>query len=151
MSNLEQAAAAAIAAWERVHSLANYDTFYQRMDALREALAAHKPEPVAVRAEPVAARAEPVAEPVQAAVLESLKAIVEFADAPVEAKRPDVFFMRINNARAAIARAEQAEPVALTVAEIEQMNAQWNYEIHGDRTRYLVRMTEKAHGIKGSV
>ena len=47
--------------------------------------------------------------------------------------------------------AVQAEPVAapepLTVAEIEQMNAQWNYEIHGDRTRYLVRMTEKAHGI----
>ena len=45
------------------------------------------------------------------------------------------------------ALAQQAEPVALTVAEIEQMNAQWNYEIHGDRTRYLVRMTEKAHGI----
>ena len=51
-------------------------------------------------------------------------------------------------ARAAIARAkQQAEPVALTDAEIEQMNAQWSYEIHGDRTRYLVRMTEKAHGI----
>ena len=42
---------------------------------------------------------------------------------------------------------QQAEPVALTDAEIEQMNAQWNREIHGDRTRYLVRMTEKAHGI----
>jgi len=44
---------------------------------------------------------------------------------------------------------EQAEPVALTDAEIEQMNAQWNYEIHGDRTRYLVRITEKTHGIGG--
>jgi hypothetical protein len=44
---------------------------------------------------------------------------------------------------------QQAEPVALTDAEIEQMNAQWNYEIHGDRTRYLVRMTEKTHGIGG--
>lgn len=53
-------------------------------------------------------QAEPAAEPLQAAVLESLKAIVEFADAPAEGKRPDVFFMRINNARAAIARAEQA-------------------------------------------
>ena len=45
---------------------------------------------------------------------------------------------------------QQAEPEPLTVAEIEQMNGQWNYEIHGDRTRYLVRMTEKAHGIKGA-
>jgi hypothetical protein len=49
--------------------------------------------------------------------------------------------------RDALAAHRQAEPVALTVVEIEQMNAQWNYEIHGDRTRYLVRMTEKAHGI----
>ena len=100
MTNLKQAGAAAIAAWERVHSLANYDTFYHRMDALRDALAAHKQaEPV--QAEPsVAVQAEPV-----------------------------------------------TEPVPLTVAEIEQMNAQWDYEIHGDRTRYLVRMTEKAHGI----
>jgi hypothetical protein len=46
-----------------------------------------------------------------------------------------------------LGKPQQAEPVALTVAEIEQMNAQWDYEIHGDRTRYLVRMTEKAHGI----
>jgi len=51
--------------------------------------------------------------------------------------------------RALAAHREQAEPVALTDAEIEQMNAQWNYEIHGDRTRYLVRMTEKTHGIGG--
>ena len=51
--------------------------------------------------------------------------------------------------RAALAQQAEpvAEPVPLTVAEIEQMNAQWDYEIHGDRTRYLVRMTEKAHGI----
>ena len=45
MTNLEQAAAAAIAAWER--DGARYDTFCVRMDALREALAAHK------QAEPV--------------------------------------------------------------------------------------------------
>ena len=42
---------------------------------------------------------------------------------------------------------KQAEPVALTVAEIEQMKGQWSFEVHGDRTRYLVRMTEQAHGI----
>ena len=146
MNNLEQAAAAAIAAWER--DGANYDAFCQRMDALREALAAHRRAELVVEAvaivqhrkqhcadwydghadhadgggpyeervlytHPPEPLPEPVAEPVQAAVLESLKAIVEFADAPLEAKRPDVFFMRINNARAAIARAEQAEPVAL--------------------------------------
>ena len=47
MSNLEKAAAAAIAAWER--DGARYDTFCQRMDALRDALAAHR------QAEPVSA------------------------------------------------------------------------------------------------
>ena len=40
MTNLEQAAAAALATWER--DGANYDAFCQRMDALREALAAHR-------------------------------------------------------------------------------------------------------------
>lgn len=42
----------------------------------------------------------------------------------------------------------QAGAVPLTVAEIEQLIAQWSYELHGDRARYLVRMTEKHHGIK---
>ena len=37
----------------------------------------------------------------------------------------------------------------LTVQEVEQMLAQWVYEIHGDRARYIVQMTEKAHGISG--
>ena len=55
MSDLEKAAAAAVASWEREGE--NYATLYQRMDALREALAAHKEqaEPVA---EPVAVQAE---------------------------------------------------------------------------------------------
>ena len=45
-----------------------------------------------------------------------------------------------------------AQPVArepLTVDEVEQLIAQWSYELHGDRARYLVRMTEQHHGIKG--
>lgn len=42
----------------------------------------------------------------------------------------------------------QAGAVPLTVDEIEQLIAQWSYELHGDRARYLVRMTEKHHGIK---
>ena len=36
----------------------------------------------------------------------------------------------------------------LTINEVEQILAQHNYEIHGDRARYIVRMTEAAHGIK---
>lgn len=35
----------------------------------------------------------------------------------------------------------------LTIDEVEQILAQHNYEIHGDRARYIVRMTERAHGI----
>ena len=36
----------------------------------------------------------------------------------------------------------------LSVQEVEQLLAQWSYEVNGDRARYLVRMTEAAHGIK---
>lgn len=41
----------------------------------------------------------------------------------------------------------QAGAVPLTVDEVEQLIAQWSYEVHGDRARYLVRMTEQHHGI----
>ena len=44
----------------------------------------------------------------------------------------------------------QAGAVPLTVDEVEQLIAQWSYELHGDRARYLVRMTEQHHGIKGA-
>jgi hypothetical protein len=37
----------------------------------------------------------------------------------------------------------------LTINEVEQILAQHNYEIHGDRARYIVRMTEAHHDIKG--
>lgn len=36
----------------------------------------------------------------------------------------------------------------LTTAEVEQLLARWDYQLHGDRARYLVRETEKVHGIK---
>ena len=39
----------------------------------------------------------------------------------------------------------------LTIKEVEQILAQHDYELHGDRARYIVRMTEEAHGIKGEV
>ena len=42
----------------------------------------------------------------------------------------------------------QAQRKPLTINEVEQILAQHNYEIHGDRARYIVRMTEAAHGIK---
>jgi hypothetical protein len=35
----------------------------------------------------------------------------------------------------------------LSVQEVESIIAQHDYEIHGDRARYIVRMTERAHGI----
>ena len=41
------------------------------------------------------------AEPV--ACVEALKAIIEFIDAPAEGKRPDVWALRVNKARAALA------------------------------------------------
>ena len=47
-----------------------------------------------------------VAERQRDALLEALKLIVEFVDAPTEGKRPDVFVMRISKARAAIAQTE---------------------------------------------
>lgn len=43
-----------------------------------------------------------------------------------------------------------AQRSPLTVTEVEQILAQHNYEIHGDRARYIVRMTEAAHNIKGN-
>jgi len=43
------------------------------------------------------------------ALLEALKLIVEFVDAPTEGKRPDVFVMRISKARAAIKKAEDEQ------------------------------------------
>ena len=44
--------------------------------------------------------------------------------------------------------APPAQRKPLTIAEVEQILGQHNYEIHGDRARYIVRMTEAAHGIK---
>ena len=42
----------------------------------------------------------------------------------------------------------EAQRKPLTIAEVEQILVQHNYEIHGDRARYIVRMTEEAHNIK---
>lgn len=56
----------------------------------------------------------------------------------------------INIARAVLAKWGAPQPVVrepLSVQEVEQLLAQWSYELHGDRARYLVRMTEQAHGI----
>ena len=45
-------------------------------------------------------------------------------------------------------RQSRSDVKPLTVTEVEQILAQHNYELHGDRARYIVRMTEAAHGIK---
>ena len=47
-------------------------------------------------------------------------------------------------ARAVLARwGQPSGAVPLSIAEEEQMLAQWDYEMHGDRARYI----EAAHGI----
>ena len=43
-------------------------------------------------------------------------------------------------------KAAQRKP--LTINEVEKILHQHNYELHGDRARYIVRMTEEAHSIK---
>ncbi len=53
---------------------------------------------------------------------------------------------RLTNENARL-KASQPAREPLTVQEVEQILAQWSYELHGDRARYLVRMTEAAHGI----
>jgi len=50
------------------------------------------------------------AEPV--VCVEALKAIVEFVDGPAEGKRPDVWALLVNKARAALAQ-QQAEPMVV--------------------------------------
>ena len=57
MSELEKAAAAAVASWDC--DGARYDAFCQRMEALRDALAAHREQAEIKRLK----QAEPVAEP----------------------------------------------------------------------------------------
>ena len=78
---------------------------------------------------------------------EHLKAFAQFTGAGDVWVEGEVAF-----ARAVLARWGTPQPVAretLTVDEVEQLIAQWSYELHGDRARYLVRMTEQHHGIKG--
>ncbi len=46
------------------------------------------------------------------ALLEALKSIVDYVDSPLETKRPDVFFMRISRARAALAKPVRSQQMA---------------------------------------
>lgn len=87
---------------------------------------------------------------------EELTACYREANGEMHGKAQPLTTQRIFRAmRAAIVKWGTPQPVVrepLTVQEVEQLLAQWNYELHGDRARYLVRMTEAAHGItqKGS-
>jgi len=58
---------------------------------------------------------------------------------------------KVNGLMLAYEIAQTAQPAMrgpLTTAEIEQLLARWDYHLHGDRARYLVREAEKVHGIK---
>ena len=77
---------------------------------------------------------------------EHLKAFAQFTGAGDVWVEGEVAF-----ARAVLAKWGAPQPVVrepLSVQEVEQLLAQWSYEVNGDRARYLVRMTEAAHGIK---
>jgi hypothetical protein len=54
---------------------------------------------------------------------------------------------KVNGLMLAYEIAQTARREPLTTAEIEQLLARWDYHLHGDRARYLVREAEKAHGI----
>lgn len=54
----------------------------------------------------------------------------------------------IYETRALYAHPAPQKQKPLTVQEVEQILAQHNYELHGDRARYIVRMVEQAHGVK---
>ena len=55
---------------------------------------------------------------------------------------------KVNTSQERVYETAKSEQMPLTVQEVEQILAQHNYELHGDRARYIVRMTEQAHGIK---
>ena len=82
---------------------------------------------------------------IEALAQQHLKAFVQF-------NLGEVWFEgEVEFARAVLAKWGTPQPVVrepLSVQEVEQLLAQWSYEVNGDRARYLVRMTEAAHGIK---
>ena len=82
---------------------------------------------------------------IEALAQQHLKAFVQFSLGEVW------FEGEVEFARAVLAKWGTPQPVVrepLSVQEVEQLLAQWSYEVNGDRARYLVRMTEAAHGIK---
>ena len=81
---------------------------------------------------------------IEALAQQHLKAFAQFSAGEMW------FEGEVEFARAVLAKWGTPQPVVrepLTVQEVEQLLAQWSYELHGDRARYLVRMTEAAHGI----
>ena len=104
---------------------------------LSEALAAPQPEPVAwlrVIDEAMVTHHLGVADPTD--------------DYETAKRKMNNLLSHAQDIGAYFAAPPQRQP--LTVAEVEQILAQHDYAIHGDRARYIVRMTEKAHGIGGA-
>lgn len=61
---------------------------------------------------------------------------------------PRIAALREKLAKQAPQAAQPVQPSdPLSIAEVEAILARWNYELHGDRARFIVRETERAHGI----
>lgn len=55
-----------------------------------------------------------------------------------------------NEPQVSLASVAQPAQQPLSSQEVESILSQHDYEIHGDRARYIVRMTERAHRITGA-
>lgn len=75
------------------------------------------------------------------------QALVDRWDTPAwkDAEHTGAFIQRLREALAAPPAPEVRVP--LSIEEVEAILARWDYAIHGDRVRYIVRETERAHGI----
>jgi hypothetical protein len=144
MTDLRQAAQQALDALTWCHDWPGaYDECNQAVQALRAALAAQQPsniEPTSSddgQAQTVDAQPKPVA-------------FYNFQTHRMDWARPTTYAEIVAVAVPELplyATPPQRQP--LTIDEVEQILAQHDHDIHGDRTRYIVRMTEKAHGIGG--
>ena len=76
------------------------------------------------------------------------QALVDRWDTPAwkDAEHTGAFIQRLRKALAAPPAPEVRAP--LSIEEVEAILARWDYAIHGDRVRYIVRETERAHGIR---
>lgn len=126
----------------------NYVNYAEHVQALHARIAELEAELEAVGAGGVQALARwGATAPVSADVRAAAQALVDRWDTPAwkDAEHTGAFIQRLREALAAPPAPEVRVP--LSIEEVEAILARWDYAIHGDRVRYIVRETERAHGI----